>query len=359
MAGHGELHGTVPSYAIDGDFRRKSASIDPHANKAVTVSVTGQKYNATSDYAVATSDKYASAVDSADFVDASAGGPVKVKSMDGKEYIDLKGGINYDVGEINRSYKAGDVRSGKIVLNDADDGMLEFASGMKTVNNHENYMKFLEAQSSQSKKKEYSWDVDLAAAEGVSVDASIEKERQRLAKESRERKAKEAAKIAKQNKAIADAREKDAVTGQYALIVDDDIMDEAAGRERLRLAAESKKRREESVANLQMTHAQERRRIKNVPSKIHSWNDNWNSNISRRKSEEQTLSALLSDMRAGVQGGESRDALHGLEKKLAGAQNWVVTPPSSKDPIFAKEAAPTSPLGWDGPESANPMNLLH
>ena len=71
------------------------------------------------------------------------------------------------------------MRSGKIVLNDADDGMLEFSSGMKTVNNHENYMKFLEAQSSQSKKKEYSWDVDLAAAEGVSVDASIEKERQR------------------------------------------------------------------------------------------------------------------------------------------------------------------------------------
>ena len=31
------------------------------------------------------------------------------------EYVDLKGGINYDVGAIDRSHKAGDVRSGKVI----------------------------------------------------------------------------------------------------------------------------------------------------------------------------------------------------------------------------------------------------
>ena len=45
----------------------------------------------------------------------------------------------------------------------------------------------------------------------------------------------------------------------------------AAGRERLRLAAEGKARREAHIANLQETTAEERRRIRNTPSKIHSW----------------------------------------------------------------------------------------
>ena len=40
--------------------------------------------SAAGDYARATSDKYASVVQSADVVDASGDGPVKVKSMDGK-----------------------------------------------------------------------------------------------------------------------------------------------------------------------------------------------------------------------------------------------------------------------------------
>ena len=65
---------------------------------------------ATSDFAKPTSDKYASPVHSAGVLSKGSGGPVKVKSMDGKEYKDVAGGINYDVGIIDRSHKAGDQR---------------------------------------------------------------------------------------------------------------------------------------------------------------------------------------------------------------------------------------------------------
>jgi len=279
--------------------------------------------------------------------------------MDGKEYIDHKGGINYDLGDIDRTFKAGDVRSGKVILNDGDDGIMEFASGMKRMNTHENYMKFLEAQSKASVKKEYTWDVDLNAAEGASVDAKVEAERRRLAKESRERKAKEEARIKKENQKNAKARENDAVFGQYALIVDDDIMDEAAGRERLRLAAESKARREEAEQQQIQTHLYERRRIANTKSKIHSHNDTWNAKIDQRKSEERQLETLLGEIRAGVSGGAPGDELHRLEKKLAASQNWVITPPSVKDGQFTVSAAPTSPLGWDGPETFSPAAMIH
>ena len=54
-----------------------------------------------------------------------------------------------------------------------------------------------------------------------------------------------------------------------------------------------------------------------------------------------------------------KDSLHSLEKRLASAQNWVVTPPSVKDAQFKVAAAPTSPIGWDGPEAFSPVALLH
>ena len=50
--------------------------------------------------------------------------------------------------------------------------------------------------------------------------------------------------------------------------------------------------------------------------------------------EEETLAALLADIRTSVEGGGSPSELHSLEKKLAAAQNWVVTPPSVKDQQF-------------------------
>ena len=53
------------------------------------------------------------------------------------------------------------------------------------------------------------------------------------------------------------------------------------------------------------------------------------------------------------------DEMHGLEKKLAAAQNWVVTPPSVHDQQFKVAAAPTSPIGWDGPETFSPIRLLY
>ena len=204
-----------------------------------------------SDFARPQSDKYESEVQSKGIVDASDGGPVKVTAMDGKKYIDAKGGINYDVGEINRNYKAGDARSGKVILNNDGDGMTEFASGLKRFNAHEQYMKHLEAQDKYSQHVEYTFDVDLKAAEGKSVDANIERERVRLAKESKAREAARQAKMAKENAKRAAKLEKDAVHGKYATIVDDDIMDEAAGRERLRLAAEGQARRQANIEALQ------------------------------------------------------------------------------------------------------------
>ena len=104
-----------------------------------------------------------------------------------------------------------------------------------------------------------------------------------------------------------------------------------------------------------MTHQAERRRIRTTKSKIYSHNDKWNQQIAQRKGEEATLSALLEDIRTKVQGGENAESLHGLEKKLAAAQNWVVTPPSVKDAQFKVHAAPTSPIGWDGPMPTLPM----
>ena len=89
--------------------------------------------------------------------------------------------------------------------------MMEFASGMKRFNATESYMKHLEAQGKQSRQQEYSWDVELKAADGASVDPAVERERQRLAKQSAERKAKEEARIKRENARNAAEREKDAV----------------------------------------------------------------------------------------------------------------------------------------------------
>ena len=244
----------------------------------------GAKITPTTNMVRATSDKYASPVDSDAFMaKKEGGGPVKVVSTDGKAYTDHKGGINYDVGIIDRSVKMGDVRSGKIVIEQAgsgaregfaQDGQTVYASGLKRINTTEQHMNFLEAQSKHSVKKEYTFDVDIAAADGASVDPEIEKQRQRLAKESAARKAAEERRIAKANRDAAKAREKDAVHGKYATIVDDDIMDEAAGRRRLELAAMSEKKHAEAEAYRIGCVQEERSRIRNTKSKIHSWNDN-------------------------------------------------------------------------------------
>ena len=243
----------------------------------------GAKITPTTNMVRATSDKYASPVESDAFMTKKeGGGPVKVVSTDGKAYTDHKGGINYDVGIIDRSHKMGDVRSGKIVIEQAgsgaregfaQDGQTVYASGLKRINTTEQHMNFLEAQSKHSVKKEYTFDVDIAAADGASVDPEIEKQRQRLAKESAARKAAEERRIAKANRDAAKAREKDAVHGKYATIVDDDIMDEAAGRRRLELAALSEKKHAEAEAYRIDCVKEERSRIRNTKSKIHSWND--------------------------------------------------------------------------------------
>jgi hypothetical protein len=258
---------------------------------------------ATSDYTRPTSDKYASVVDSNAFVAKTAeAGPVGVKAMDGKTYVDPTGGINYDLGIIDRSVKMGDKRSGKIVINDANDGITQFSSGLVRNNTTEQHLLYLEAQSKHSVKKEYTWDVELAAADGASVDPEIEAERQRLAKESEARKAANKAKLKRQNTERKLKMEKDAVHGKYATIVDDDIMDEAAGRERLRLASESLKRRTESIAAQKEQALYERSRIANTKSKIYSWNDQFKAQIDQRQQEEAHLNACTR-ARAGGGGG--------------------------------------------------------
>lgn len=305
---------------------------------------------ATSNYIREQSDKYASPVDSDAYMAKTAeAGPIAVTAANGKKYVDPKGGINYDLGIIDRSIAMGDKRSGKIVVEQkgtgaregySNDGLTKMASGLERVNTTEQHLNFLEAQSKFSKKKEYSWDVDLAAAEGASVDAEIEKERQRLAKESAARKAAEAKRIKAANAARAKAIEKDAVHGKYATIVDDDIMDEEAGRERLRLANESKKMREENAEKQRQTALYEKSRIRHTRSKIHSWNDGWNSQIDQRHEEEAKIAALLSDLRETIIDGEvPRGDSHSIEKKLAQSQNWVVSPPTAK----ALLKGPTSP----------------
>ena len=308
---------------------------------------------ATSNYVREQSDKYASPVDSDAYMSKSAKGPVGVKSKDGKVYTDPTGGINYDLGIIERNHAMGDKRSGKIVVEQkgsgaregySNDGLTKMASGLERVNTTEQHLNFLEAQSKFSKKKEYTWDVDLAAAEGASVDAGIEKERQCLAKESRERKAAEARRIREANKARATALEKDAVHGKYAVIVDDDIMDEEAGRERLRLAYESKKKREEDAERQRQTAVYERSRIRNTKSKIHSWNDGWNAQIDQRHDEEAKLADLLADLREAVADDSApvRADARSIEKRIAAAQNWVVSPPTAKS-VLKGPTSPTSP----------------
>lgn len=315
----------------------------------------GAKFTATTNFIRESSDKYASPVDSDAFMaKKEGGGPVKVISTDGKAYTDHKGGINYDVGIIDRSIKMGDQRSGKIVVEQkgsgaregfSNDGQTVYASGLKRVNTTEQHLNFLEAQSKHSVKKEYSWDVDLNAAEGASVDPEVEKQRQRLAKESAAKKAAEAKRIAKENAAKMKALEKDAVHGKYATIVDDDIMDEAAGRRRLELAALSEKKHREAEEYRISCVQEERARIRSTKSKIHSWNDNWNAQIDQRQSQERELSALLGEIRGRVATGEQhtdREGTHGLEKRLAAAQNWMVSPPTANT-IAKGPGAPGSP----------------
>ena len=139
-------------------------------------------------------------------------------------------------------------------------------------------------------------------------------------------------------------------------------MDEEAGRERLRLAAESEARRKAKLVALKEQTTVERQRIKSTRSKIYSWNDKYCEKIDQRKEEEGVLKSLLYEIRKRMGGEEEEpegEELHSLEKRLAAAQNWVVPPPSVKDPMFKLTAKPTSPIGWDGPETASPMRLIH
>jgi len=292
-------------------------------------------------------DKYESHVDSKDYLVHDGAGPVKVKSTDGQEYIDHKGGINFDVGMIDRTHGMGDARSGKIVVEDMSDGVSTFASGLKRINTTESHQQYLEAQSKYSVKKEYTFNVDLKAAEGASVDAEIEKKRQELAARSRARKAAEKKRIQEENARMKAERELDAVKGEYALIVDDDIMDEEAGRMRLELAHKSRLARQEGQRILKEKAHEERMRIKNTPSKIHSWNDSWNANLAVRHENEHTIAALLEEIRARVGNGEGttdRQGLHGLEKQLASAQNWIVSPPTANATRWKQASMPPSPL---------------
>ena len=77
--------------------------------------------------------------------------------------------------------------------------------------------------------------------------------------------------------------------------------------------------------------------------------------MAQRKSEEQALATLLEDIRSGVQNGGAGEALHGMEKRLATAQNWVVTPPTVKDAQFKIAPRPRRPSGGTGPSRHRPL----
>ena len=129
----------------------------------------------------------------------------------------------------------------------------------------------------------------------------------------------------------------------------------------MRLAAESEARRKVILALKEQTTV-ERRPGSSYQVDIYSWNDKYCEKIDQRKEEEGRAEvASIQDPQAHGREEEEPEGeeLHSLEKRLAAAQNWVVPPPSVKDPMFKLTAKPTSPIGWDGPETASPMRLIH
>jgi len=184
----------------------------------------------------------------------------------------------------------------------------------------------------QEKDQKLAW-------KGKATDPKVQAMRDKLEKERLAEDAEAEKRLKAENKAYM------AMIAAEGAAEDDDIMDEEAGRQRLVMAKKSKEFYKEEKSALQHANLDNRRRLKNVKSKIHSYNDQWNAKIDKRHQEEAQIEALLMEIRDRVQGGtvdDDREGMHALEKQLAKAQHWVVAPPTADAPMFKYNAPPTA-----------------
>ena len=196
----------------------------------------------------------------------------------------------------------------------------------------------------QEKDQKLAW-------KGKATDPKVQAMRDKLEKERLAEDAEAEKRLKAENKAYM------AMIAAEGAAEDDDIMDEEAGRQRLVMAKKSKEFYKEEKSALQHANLDNRRRLKNVKSKIHSYNvcahartdhparspldvrtltsrvprtlplamtqDQWNAKIDKRHQEEAQIEALLMEIRDRVQGGtvdDDREGMHALEKQLAKAQ---------------------------------------
>lgn len=179
------------------------------------------------------------------------------------------------------------------------------------------------------------------AYKGKHLDPKVQAAREKLERERLKEEAAEDARIAAEN-----ARYRAEIADEDAK-EDDDLMDEEAGRMIAVLHQQSADFYKKEQAELALANAEHKQRLKNVKSKIHSYNDKWIKKIDDRHENEAQISALLLEIRERVQNGtamDDREGTHALEKQLAKKQNWVIAPPTSESPMFKYDAPPTSYL---------------
>ena len=171
---------------------------------------------------------------------------------------------------------------------------------------------------------------------GAHADAKVQADRDRLQREMEAENAREE-KYARDNFSGMMSRVRSTGAAE-----DDDINDEAAGRRRWELAAESEAYRKSEEERIKAENRERRNRLKGVKSKVGARNTTFSKQMSDRKQKETEVATLLEEIRERVQNGEPRDSIHGLEKRLAKAQNWVCAPPTAESKMFSYNAPPTS-----------------
>ena len=173
---------------------------------------------------------------------------------------------------------------------------------------------------------------------GAHADAKVQADRDRLQREMEAENEREA-KFARDNFAGMMGRVKSTKAAE-----DDDINDEAAGRRRWELAAETAAYRKSEEERIKAENRERRNRLKATKSKVGARNTTFSKQMSDRKQKEAEVAALLEAIRERVQNGEARDeSMHGLEKRLAKAQNWVCAPPTAESKMCVPHPLPQPP----------------
>ena len=176
---------------------------------------------------------------------------------------------------------------------------------------------------------------------GKSIDPRVQAMRDKLERERLAEDAAQAKRLREEN------RKYQAMVADEDAVEDDDLMDEEAGRMIAVLHKQSSEFYKAESQALTAANAENRRRLKGVKSKIHSYNDKWIKQIDKRHEEEAQIEALIMEIRERVQNGtaaDDRNGMHALEKQLAKAQHWVVAPPTADSQMFKYNAPPTSYL---------------